>query len=1251
MTPERYKQIERLYHSAYDLTPDERTAFLAAACGEDVALRREVEELLSKIVEAGSFLNSPAAENVTRMLPEKSELTLVGKRISHYEIESRLGAGGMGEVYLAADTRLERKVALKVLPKGFTTDPDRVRRFIQEAKAASALNHPNIVTIHDIGESEAGRYIAMEHVRGKTLRAMYADMVSVAKAAKLMTQVAQALSVAHAAGIVHRDIKPDNIMVRDDGYVKVLDFGLARLTQSADAIFAEDAQTQPAAHTSPGMILGTPRYMSPEQARGEVAESASDIFSLGILLYELTTGEHPFTAETPIGFLHAIISQMVLPPARLNPQISESLQSLILRMLEKDDRLRPTADEVVQALEQSADPNLSFSVQTQSSEPRRRLVGREKELDAIRLWFDAAATTGGLLVGIAGEPGLGKTTLVEGFLANLKSSGQVCGIGRGRCSERLAGANAYLPFLESLGSLLSDHTMPYARLMKTLAPTWYAQVASLQPADSSDNRLLADIKAVSQERLKRELTIFLQEASRTRPLILFLDDLHWADESTTDLLSYLAGQFKDLRLLILATYRLSELLLEEHPFQQLKLELQGRGLCHELQPNFLGNEEIEKYLAQEFPAHRFPAEFTEMILTRTEGNPLFMTDLVRYLRDCKVIAEEQGQWTLTQEVEAIQNDLPESVRSMVQRKIDQLEDEDRKLLVGASVQGYEFDAAVVAQALNLDAADVEDKLDELEKAYGLVQMVGEKEFPDRTLTLRYRFVHALYQNALYSSLKPTRRASISKAVAESLLGFHRDKVAPIATRLALLFEAARDFAPAAQYCVMAAKNSMQIAAFKESLSLARRGVELLKALPESEERAQKEMTLQHMIGASVVAVKSGAAPEILPAFLRARELAEQLGDHRMRFKIEYSLVWTYFSRGDVNKALAQSDIAVQLSDELQDSMFMIQARYVKGCLAGRRGQLRLARELFEQAISFFDQSQHIANAFIFGSDGGSHSFSQLARVLWLLGYPDQALVQLDKAFEIAEMNPHPIAKSHVLVDSFSVYSHYDCPQKILELTERMITLCQEKGLAMVVYAVFTRGVALAKLGKQQEGIAIMRQGMASLKSAGLLLTLPSLAVAFAEALTEAGQPEEAVSVADESLKIINMIGERTPEAELCRLKGDALMALASLEADADAAKAKEAEAEACFHQALDVARQQEAKSFELLAAMSLYRLGRKRGQPDEARKLLSEIYSSFTEGFDTPDLKLAKSYLDSSLGDNDNEPPTKPLKPIAQSLD
>ncbi|MEK7831687.1 MAG: hypothetical protein AAB401_11415, partial [Acidobacteriota bacterium] len=559
-------------------------------------------------------------------------------------------------------------------------------------------------------------------------------------------------------------------------------------------------------------------------------------------------------------------------------------------------------------------------------------------------------------------------------------------------------------------------------------------------------------------------------------------------------------------------------------------------------------------------------------------------------------------------------------------------------------------AVVLAQALNLDAADVEDKLDELERAYGLVRMVAEKEFPDQTLTMRYRFVHALYQNALYASLKPARRAAISKAVANSLLGFHRDKVAPIAVNLAVLFEAARDFASAADYCVMGAKNSMQVAAFKESLSLARRGLELLKSLPESDERAQKEMTLQHILGASVVAFKSGASPEILPAFLRARELAEQLGDQRMRFRVEYSLVWTYFSLGQVEKAYAQTDIALRLADEMQDTGVLLQAYYIKGCLTGRRGEFVTAREHFEKAVALHDIRVHAANIYVYASDGGSHSFSQLARALWLLGFPDQALTRFDQALAVVEQIPHPVAKVHVFVDGISVYSHYEQPEKVLEFAEKIIALCSESGLAMIVYGLFSRGYAIAKLGKQEEGLAAMRQAMGMMRAAKNILTLPSLAVAFSESLNEAGLGAEVLGVVDESLGIIKMTGEQTPEAELRRLKGEALALLANAETDADAAQAREAEAEACFREALSVARLQQAKSYQLLTAMSLYRLHRKQGRPDEARQLLSEIYNSFTEGFDTPDLKMAKQYLESSPGDND-EPPTKRLKPIAKPLD
>ena len=268
--------------------------------------------------------------------------------ITHYRIVSKLGAGGMGEVWLAEDTRLGRKVALKLLPAEFTEDSERVRRFTQEAKAASALNHPNIIAVFDIGECETGRFIVMEFVAGQTLRAVIAKDNSLETLFALGGQMAKALSAAHEAGITHRDIKPDNIMVRDDGYVKMLDFGLARLLPTT----ASDPEAMTLAQqTTPGTVMGTLAYMSPEQASGQTVGPASDVFAFGIVLYELATGSHPFKSETMIGYLHAITSQVPPSMTSLNSRLPAALDDLILRMLEKDANHRPTASEVAQALQ------------------------------------------------------------------------------------------------------------------------------------------------------------------------------------------------------------------------------------------------------------------------------------------------------------------------------------------------------------------------------------------------------------------------------------------------------------------------------------------------------------------------------------------------------------------------------------------------------------------------------------------------------------------------------------------------------------------------------------------------------------------------------------------------------------------------------------------------------------------------------------------------------------------------------------
>jgi serine/threonine-protein kinase len=295
--------------------------------------------------------------------------------VSHYRILSKLGAGGMGEVWLAEDTRLGRKVALKLLLDEFTENSDRVRRFTQEAKAASSLNHPNIISIYDIGECERGRFIVMEFVAGHTLRSAIAKDTSLETFLTLGSQMARGLSAAHAAGITHRDIKPDNIMVRDDGYVKILDFGLARLlpTTSSDPEAATLVQ-----ETTPGTVMGTFAYMSPEQASGQPAGSSSDVFALGIVLYELATGSHPFKSETMIGYLHAITSQTPPSMTSIKSHLPVTVDDLVQRMLEKDANSRPTAGEVAQALQEIEKFGTGNALPTRTPSHKARTTTSEK---------------------------------------------------------------------------------------------------------------------------------------------------------------------------------------------------------------------------------------------------------------------------------------------------------------------------------------------------------------------------------------------------------------------------------------------------------------------------------------------------------------------------------------------------------------------------------------------------------------------------------------------------------------------------------------------------------------------------------------------------------------------------------------------------------------------------------------------------------------------------------------------------------
>jgi serine/threonine-protein kinase len=337
MTPERYQQIDRLTDAALELAVEERAAFLDQACADDQELRRQVERLLEAHEIEDGFLSAPALETFAQEMAVVQARSLIGRKLGRYRILSLLGAGGMGEVYLAEDDALGRKVALKLLPAEFTRDQDRLRRFKQEARAASSLNHPNIVTIYEIGETDEIHFIATEFIDGQTLRQRLAQgRLELSAALDVGIQVAIALSAAHEAGIVHRDIKPENLMLRRDGYLKVLDFGLSKLTepQTVGASTTESEMT--GISTAPGMVMGTINYMSPEQARGLKVDHRTDIFSLGVTLYEMLAGRRPFEGATTSDALAAILTKEPEPLEEYRNEAGPKLSRAVMRCLAKE---------------------------------------------------------------------------------------------------------------------------------------------------------------------------------------------------------------------------------------------------------------------------------------------------------------------------------------------------------------------------------------------------------------------------------------------------------------------------------------------------------------------------------------------------------------------------------------------------------------------------------------------------------------------------------------------------------------------------------------------------------------------------------------------------------------------------------------------------------------------------------------------------------------------------------------------------
>ena len=776
----------------------------------------------------------------------------------HYRLVDKIGSGGMGEVFKAEDTKLGRTVALKLLPASANENLTAKRRFLKEAQAASALNHPNIVTIHAIEEAEGVDFIVMEFIEGQTLKAMI-DRDGALPLAKLLDiglQVVDALEAAHEVGLIHRDIKSANILVTSRGRAKVLDFGLAKIVRTiADGVDNEALTLMNL--TDEGTVLGTAFYMSPEQTRGEVLDARSDIFSLGCVLYEAATRSLPFTGPSLLGIMHAIATVDPTPPSLVRPELPREFDLIIERALAKDKNRRyASVHEMADALRvlrtsltgQWAGIPIIYDKDLIDS-PATAFVGRDPELKRLDGYLDQAVAGTGRVVFITGEPGIGKTSLSDEFLRRARSRHPTLLISRGRCVEQYGTGEAYLPFLDAVGSLLDGPARErLASFMRTYAPTWCTQLPAAFASTGALDRLQQETIGATKERMMREMGDALAMFATTSPIILLLEDLHWADPSSVDLLGHLCQRITNQRLLIAGTFRPEDIERSNHPLKSYKAEMQAHRLCEEVALSSLTRDHIAEYLNSTFTPNDFPPEFASLIHEKTEGHPLFATNLLQYLSEHGDIGRSNAHWSLVRPLAELVLEVPESVRSMISKKIDTLNEEERRTLQYASVEGTEFLSTVVADLLGVDEVDLEERLAHLQKTHRLIETRGEEDLPDGNLATRYRFSHALYQNFLYGDLVAKRRVMLHRQAGEQLLKHYGKRASHLATQLAIHFEQGRDFARAIEYLIQAGDNATTLYANAEAAGHYTHALSLVDKLPD-ESRTEALITLYQKRGA------------------------------------------------------------------------------------------------------------------------------------------------------------------------------------------------------------------------------------------------------------------------------------------------------------------------------------------------------------------------------------------------------------------
>jgi len=892
-------------------------------------------------------------------------------------------------------------------------------------------------------------------------------------------------------------------------------------------------------------------------------------------------------------------------------------------------------------------------------------IARERELAQLRAFLDRALAGRGQVIFVMGEAGSGKTALIQEFARRALDAHADLIIAGGNCNAYTGIGDPFLPFREILGLLTGDVearsgagmiSLAHVRRLRALIPVAVsalvdggadligtfvpgaplsARAAACAPGQAEWlarlERMVEQKAAESsgtpgpdQQRMFEQYTNVLTALAAQRPLLLVLDDLQWADAASIDLLFHLGRRIERSRILIVGAYRPDDVAMghagERHPLEPVVNEL----------TRYFGDVRVDLDRANDAEGRRFVdalldsepnrlgPDFRAALHRQTEGHPLFTVELLRGLQERgDLISDTDGRWVEGAALEW--ETLPARVEGAIAERVGRLPEALQEALTVASVEGEVFTAEVIARVQAIgERAMVQRLSSELDRRHRLVRAQGTEHVGVQRLS-RYRFRHFLFQKYLYSHLDEAERQYLHADVGDVLEAMYGEQAEQIAVQLARHFEAAGCVEKAVGYLLQAGKRAVQLFANQEAIVHFRRGLALLQRLPENPERTEQELMLHVALGVPLLALKGFGDAELEQVYARARALCRQVGETPQLFSVLSGLKSYYDLRAELQTARELGEQLLSLAQRQADLDLLPFAHNTLGVTLLYLGEPLAFCHHLEQVTALYDRQRHRSLVYRFGFDPLVACLSHASWALWMLGYPDQAAQRSLEALTWAEELDHPFMQMWAAFFAARfAYLRRDAPAA-QEQAELAIALAHEHGNRFwAASGAGVRGWVLSQQGQIEEGAAQVRQSLADLRAAGAELARLGSIPQLAEAYDSAGQVAAGLAVLDEALALTATTGCAYEEPELHRLRGELLLK----------AGAAEAEAEACFRRAIDVARREQAKLWELRATVSLSRLLRRQGRAGFLPLALAEIYSWFTEGFDTADLREARALLD-----------------------